>query len=62
MSSVPYSGKKYASTWQIQSMTMNDGMKQTGIHKNNLVGIFILIFFFPKESFIFLLLSKLQLL
>lgn len=33
-------------------MTMNDGMKLTGIHKNNLVSIFILIFF-SKGKFYF---------
>lgn len=53
MSSVPYSGKKYASTWQIKFMTMNDGMKQAGIHKYKLLSTFLnfLKKIFNKESF-----------
>lgn len=42
MSSVQYSGNKYESMWQIQAMTMNDFMKQSGIHCNNLVYTFVL--------------------
>jgi len=42
MSSVQYSGKKYTSMWQMQVMTMNDYMKQAGIHQSSLGGFLVL--------------------